>query len=163
MTTVLIEAGASKQLAPHPDIETGASKQLALQARIEERKDYLLFDGDCGICAWSAEKARRMDRRGQFIVEPYQAFEERELLRFNISYEQCRKKLQVVTRKGRVYRGAFGVNYFLWRQSPWALLVVAIYALPVLLLVELIAYRLVADNRRRISAWFGLTACKLRT
>ena len=129
---------------------------------IRENQDYLLFDGDCGICTWSSEIARRMDKNHRFIIEPYQNFAESELLRFGISYEHCTKKLQVITRRGRVYAGAFGVNYFLWHQSPWALLVILTYALPVLLLLELMGYRLVADNRHRISAWFGLKACALK-
>lgn len=128
---------------------------------IRENQDYLLFDGDCGICAWSSEIARRMDKNQRFIIEPYQNFAESELLRFGISYENCTKKLQVITRRGHVYAGAFGVNYFLWHQSLWALLVVLTYALPVLLLLELVGYRLVANNRHRISAWFGMKACAL--
>lgn len=129
---------------------------------IKPNQDYLLFDGDCGICTWSSEFAKRMDGGKNFLVEPYQMFDERELMRFGISYEQCTKKMQVVTRKRKSYAGAFGVNYFLWKQFPWALLVIVIYALPILLVLELIGYRLIADNRHHISAWFGLTACKLR-
>lgn len=129
---------------------------------LNANQDYLLFDGDCGICTWSSETAKRMDHRHQFVIEPYQAFDESELLRFGISYEQCTKKLQVITKKGTVHQGALGVNYFLWKQFPWTLLVVVIYALPILFLFELIAYRLIADNRHRISAWFGMTACKMK-
>lgn len=88
--------------------------------------------------------------------------DEQELARFGISYDDCTKKLQVITRKEKVYAGALGVNYFLWKQFPWTLLVVVIYALPVLLLFEFIGYRLVADNRHRISAWFGMKACALK-
>lgn len=128
---------------------------------IERGRDYLLFDGDCGICNYSAERARRMDQDRRFIVEPYQAFPESELKQFGITYEQCTKKLQVIAESGRVYRGAFGVNYFLWRQFPWRLLVILIYAIPVLLIAELIGYRLVADNRHRISQWLGMNACGL--
>jgi len=128
---------------------------------INPHQDYLLFDGDCGICTWTSEVIKRIDHRHQFIVEPYQAFAESELLRFGISQDQCTRKLQVVTRRGRVYAGALGVNYFLWQQHFWRLLVISIYALPILLLLELIAYRLVADNRDRISAWFGMKACTL--
>lgn len=128
---------------------------------INPNQDYLLFDGDCGICTWSSAIAKRMDRNRQFNVEAYQMFGERGLARFGISYAQCTKKLQVITRKGKVHRGALGVNYFLWKQFPWTLLVILIYALPILLLFELIGYRLIADNRHRISAWFGMTACKL--
>jgi len=127
--------------------------------KIEAGRDYLLFDGDCGVCSWSAEAARRMDRGHQFIIEPYQMIDEAELMRFGISYEKCSRAVQVITRKGRVYAGAFGVNYFLWRRFPWSLAVFLIYAIPVLLMFEVIAYRVVANNRHRISQWFGMKAC----
>ncbi len=130
--------------------------------KIESGRDYLLFDGDCGVCAWLADVARRMDRGRQFFVEPYQVFDESELMRFGINYEKCSRALQVITRKGRVYAGAFGVNYFLWRRFPWSLLVFLIYAIPVLLLFEVIGYRIIANNRHRISQWFGMRACLIR-
>lgn len=129
---------------------------------IEAGKDHLLFDGDCGVCTWFAEWVKQMDRGEQFVVEPYQMFAEPELMRFGIDYEDCGRALQVITRRGRVYRGAFGVNYFLWRQFPWSLLVALIYAVPILLVLELIGYRLVANHRHRISQWFGLKACFLK-
>ena len=124
--------------------------------RITAGHDYLLFDGDCGVCSWSAEIARRMDRGRGFIVEPYQAFDESELSRFGIDYEKCSRAAQVITRKGRVYAGAFGVNYFLWRRFPWSVAVFLVYAIPVLLLLEVIGYRIVANNRHHISQWLGL-------
>lgn len=127
--------------------------------RIEAGRDYLLFDGDCGVCAWSAEVARRLDRNREFVIEPYQVFDESGLAPFGINHEKCSRALQVITRKGRVYAGAFGVNYFLWRRFPWSLLVILIYAIPVLLLLEVIGYRIVAGNRHRISQWFGMPAC----
>ncbi|HMB29775.1 MAG TPA: DCC1-like thiol-disulfide oxidoreductase family protein [Blastocatellia bacterium] len=124
--------------------------------RITAGHDYLLFDGDCGVCSWSAGIARRMDRGRGFIVEPYQAFDETELARFGINYENCSRAVQVITRKGRVYAGAFGVNYFLWRRFPWSVAVFLVYAIPVLLLLEMIGYRIVAENRHHISQWLGL-------
>lgn len=130
--------------------------------RVEAGRDYVLFDGDCGVCSWSAEVARRMDRDHLFIIEPYQMFDESELMRFGINYEKCSRAVQFITRKSRVYAGAFGVNYFLWRRSPWWLAVVLIYAIPVLLLFEVIGYRIVADNRHRISRWFGMRACLVK-
>ncbi len=127
--------------------------------KIEAGRDYLLFDGDCGVCSWSAEFAKRMDRDRQFIIEPYQMFGENELAPFGIDYQKCSRALQVITRKGRVHAGAFGVNYFLWWRFPWSLAVFLVYAIPVLLLFEVIGYRIVADNRHRISQWFGMRAC----
>ncbi len=130
--------------------------------KIVEGRDHLLFDGDCGVCTYSAEVARRLDRGDRFVVEPYQMFGEDELMKFGITYEQCERALQVITRRGRVHAGAFGVNYFLWQRFPWSLLVTLIYAIPVLLLLEVIGYRLVANNRHRISQWFGMRACLLK-
>jgi predicted DCC family thiol-disulfide oxidoreductase YuxK len=130
--------------------------------KLEAGRDYLLFDGDCGVCSWSAEVAKRMDGGRGFIVEPFQAFDESELMRFGIDYEKCSRAVQVVTRKGRVHAGAFAVNYFLWR-FPWSLAVFLIYAIPVLLLFEMIGYRIVANNRHRISKWLGLSSsCGIR-
>lgn len=126
------------------------------------RQDYFLFDGDCGICSHSAEVCQRMDRRQQFVVVPYQTVAEDELRQFGLSRAQCARAVQTITRRGRVYAGAFAVNYFLWRQFPWSLLVVLIYALPPLLLLELIGYRLIANNRQRLSQWFGMKACLLK-
>src|SRR5215510_15302756 len=130
--------------------------------RIEAGHDYMLFDGDCGVCTRSAEIVRRMDRGRRFVVEPYQAFDESELTRFGIDYEKCSRAVQVITRKGRVYAGAFGVNYFLWRRFPWSVAVFLVYAIPVLLLLEVIGYRIVAENRHRISRWFGMQACLIK-
>ncbi|MEK7832851.1 MAG: DCC1-like thiol-disulfide oxidoreductase family protein [Acidobacteriota bacterium] len=129
---------------------------------IQAGKDHLLFDGDCGICTWFSDLAKRMDGKRQFIVEPYQMFDESELQRFGISYENCAKELKIITRRGRVYGGAFGVNYFLWQKPVFRPLIILIYALPLLLLVEVIGYKLVAVNRHRISEWFGLKACALK-
>jgi predicted DCC family thiol-disulfide oxidoreductase YuxK len=126
------------------------------------KQAYLLFDGDCGICTWSAELVRKMDRRKLFMIHPYQSFPAAELQRVGITYAQCEKKLQVISRRGHIYQGAFGVNYFLWQYFPWSLLVALIYALPLLLLLEIIGYAWVARNRHRLSQWFGFKACLLR-
>lgn len=129
---------------------------------VEPGRDYVLFDGDCGICSRSAELGKRMDEAGRFVIEPYQMFCETELQRFGLSYENCGDALQVITRQGRVHAGAFAVNYFLWQRWPGRLLVLLVYALPFLLLCEVVGYRLVANNRHRLSQWFGLNACLIK-
>jgi predicted DCC family thiol-disulfide oxidoreductase YuxK len=125
-------------------------------------KDHLLFDGDCGICTWSAQLIRRVDPRRQFEIQPYQAYPEAELQRFGISYADCEYELQVITREGRVHGGPFGVNHFFLRFFPWNILVVLIYLIPIFLLIEIIAYRLVAHNRAWLSQKFGMKGCLLR-
>ena len=126
------------------------------------RHAYLLFDGDCGVCTYSAELAKQIDRKKRFRIEPYQRFPEEQLRRWGLSYEQCARKVQVLSRRGRAHSGAFGINYFLFSYFPWSLLVILVYAIPVLLLLELIGYALVAKHRHRISRWFGLKACLMK-
>lgn len=126
------------------------------------RQDYLLFDGDCGICSYTAEICKRMDQQQQFVIAPYQSVAEEQLRKLGLSYEQCSRAVQVITPRGRVYAGAFAVNYFLWQRLPWSLLVLLLYALPPLLLLELIGYRLIANNRHRLSQWLGMKACLLK-
>jgi predicted DCC family thiol-disulfide oxidoreductase YuxK len=125
-------------------------------------KDYLLFDGDCGICSRSAEIAEKIDGRDRFVIAPYQMYPESELQRFGLDYGLCNRKMRVITRKCRVYSGAFGINYFLWQYFPWSLLVALIYLAPIFLIGELIVYRLVARYRHRISAMLGLRACLVK-
>jgi predicted DCC family thiol-disulfide oxidoreductase YuxK len=123
------------------------------------KRAYLLFDGDCGFCAYLADVAGKMDKKRLFIIEPYQRFRSEELERFGISYEKCSRRLYAISPKGRVYAGTFAVNYFLSKQFPWSVIVVLIHLLPILLLLEVIGYWIVASNRHRISRWFGLKSC----
>ncbi|MBX3279522.1 MAG: DUF393 domain-containing protein [Acidobacteria bacterium] len=127
-----------------------------------DTSDYMLFDGDCGICSRSAEIAEKIDKRDRFVIAPYQMYPESELQRFGLDYEQCNRKMRVITRKRRVYAGAFGINYFLWQYFPWLLLVALIYLAPIFLIGELIIYRFVARYRHRISAMLGLRACLVK-
>lgn len=126
------------------------------------KQHYLLFDGDCGVCSALSDVAVKMDRRGKYIIKPYFEFPEDELKKFGITYADCSRGIQVVSRTGHVYRAAFGLNHFLFNQFPWTIAAALIYALPILLLLEIIGYRLVAWNRARISIWLGLTVCKVR-
>ena len=119
----------------------------------------MLFDGDCGICTYFADIVKRIDRQNLFQVFPYQSFSEETLRPWGISHADCRQKLQVISRRGKVYRGAFAVNYFYYHYFPWSLLVILTYAFPILLLLELVGYGLVARNRTLLSRWFGMKAC----
>ena len=140
----------------------GNSSSLSRGMKDIERQAYMLFDGDCGVCTYSAERAKRIDRKKRFRIEPYQHFPEAQLRRWGLSYEQCARKVQVLSRRGRVHSGAFGINYFLIGYFPWSLLVILVYAIPVLLLLELLGYAMVAKYRHRISQWFGLKACLIK-
>ncbi len=126
---------------------------------MEKNRAYLLFDGECGICTAFAAWARRLDQGKGFEIVPYQNFSEEELRRFGTSRPKCSQRMHALTSRGRIYTGAFALNYFGWHFLPWRLWVTFIYAIPILLLLEIICYALVAKYRRRISSWLGLQAC----
>jgi len=121
---------------------------------------FLLFDGDCGICNFSAEQAMRMEVRRRWRIIPFQDLSDAELQALGVTRTQCARRLHAVSRSGRVYRGAFAVNFFLWQHPPWLLLVVLCYAVPLLLWLEIIAYAVIARHRQRLSRWLGLAACR---
>jgi predicted DCC family thiol-disulfide oxidoreductase YuxK len=123
------------------------------------KRAYLLFDGDCGICTWFADLAMRMDLQRFFYVEPYQRVPEPEIQTYGISYADCARRLQAITREGKVRSGPFAVNHFLVHYFPWRLLVILLYAVPPLLLLEMLTYELVARNRTRLSRLLRMKAC----
>ncbi len=126
-----------------------------------KEKDYLIFDGDCGVCTRSAEICARIDSGKLFEIVPFQLISEGELGRFGLDHQKCSGQMQVITSHGRVHGGAFAINYFLFKHEPWSVLVLIIYVIPVLLLLEVIGYRMVARYRARLSQLLGLPACRI--
>jgi predicted DCC family thiol-disulfide oxidoreductase YuxK len=127
-----------------------------------DKRAILLFDGDCGVCNRTAEILQRLDAGHNFSIKPYQSFTEDELKRYGLCYDKCSQRAYVISPSGKVYGGAFAANYFFLKRFPWSLLILLIYALPPLLLAEVIGYYLVAKNRYRISRWLGLEACRIK-
>ena len=123
------------------------------------KRSWILFDGDCGICTWFADRAMRMDVQRHFYVEPFQRLADADLQPFGLSRADCLRRLQVISRKGTVHSGAFGVNFFFVHYFPWKLLVILLYLVPPLLFTEIVVYELVARNRTRLSRWLGMKAC----
>jgi predicted DCC family thiol-disulfide oxidoreductase YuxK len=123
--------------------------------------NYMLFDGDCGICSSFSEFAKSLDVKKYFLVEPYQKFSEEDLMPLGITHAKCARKIHVIARNGHIYTGAFALNYFFFHYFPWSLPVVCIYLMPILLLFEIIGYAIVAKNRYHLSRWLGLKACSI--
>jgi predicted DCC family thiol-disulfide oxidoreductase YuxK len=109
-------------------------------------RGYVLWDGDCGFCRRSKELAEKLDR-ADFTYAPYQSFSEAQLKTVGLSRRRCERELKIVTRTGRVFGGAFAINYFLWRQPKLRFLVLLSAAFPLLILLEVLGYKIVADNR----------------
>lgn len=123
---------------------------------IEIGRRYILWDGDCGFCRRSVEVLARMDAqdndaRSIFIIAPYQNFSASELRKVGLSSRQCAREVQIVSASGRTFGGAFAINYFLWQQPRWKVVVALGFLCPILFLIEALIYKLVAKNRMLFS------------
>jgi predicted DCC family thiol-disulfide oxidoreductase YuxK len=113
---------------------------------LQHGRDIMLWDGDCGFCRRGKELAKKLDHAG-FVYEPYQSFSDEELKSVGLSRRRCERELKVVTKTGRVFGGVFAINYFLWRQPKLKFLVLLGGTFPLLFLLEVLGYKIVADNR----------------
>ncbi|KAF3469210.1 DUF393 domain-containing protein [Streptomyces sp. Tu 3180] len=106
----------------------------------------LVFDGDCGFCTSSVRFLERVVRPGCEAV-PWQRAD---LAALGVTRERARHEALWVTPVGRVYGGARAVaKLLLSAGGAWAL-VGALLTLPPVRWAAHAAYRLVANNRRRL-------------
>jgi predicted DCC family thiol-disulfide oxidoreductase YuxK len=115
----------------------------------------VLYDGDCGLCRWSADTLRRWDRRGRVDLMPLQAPEADELLR-GLSEEARRSSWHLVDRRRRVASGGAALPIVL-RLLPGGKPLAAVAARFPRATDR--AYRFVAMRRDRIGSRLGLRGC----
>lgn len=113
---------------------------------LQQSVEYILWDGDCGFCRRCSQIMAHWNTTG-FVFTPYQSFSEKELKKVGLSYRQCERELQVITRTGRSFGGAFAIDYFLWRQPRLRPLVLLCCLFPPIFLLQVLAYKVVAENR----------------
>jgi predicted DCC family thiol-disulfide oxidoreductase YuxK len=119
----------------------------------------VLYDGDCGICTAAMDRLRRFAGPRMPQIRAYQDLGDDELLALGTTREECASALQVRIDGGRWLSGARAVNQ-LARLHRLAGPVAAFFdAVPPLLWIEEVVYRMVARNRSAISRRLGLVAC----
>jgi predicted DCC family thiol-disulfide oxidoreductase YuxK len=122
----------------------------------------LFYDADCGICtAFVDWLIRQAESTGELLVViAYQSEKQME------SYPMIDRRhadlgIQTLDRDGQVRRDAAAVATCLRALPRWRWLGIII-DLPLLKTAFQAAYRLVANNRRILSRWFGLPGCGVR-
>ena len=118
----------------------------------------ILFDGECGICTRLAHWLRQRDRSGRLLVIPNQR--PGTLRRFGVSREQADQAVWLIDlAEDRRLRAAAAINRAMLELRggwPW---VGRMLALPPLLWLEQVVYRLVASQRGRLARWGIQPAC----
>lgn len=110
--------------------------------------DVVVYDGDCGICEWSATWIRR-NVPGVTVVSHRE---------YGVSYLPS---VWFITWAGR-FEGAAAVSEILKRSRiKGTRLLGRFIGLPVIRVIAAGVYFLIAKNRRLISKLFGLRACSV--
>ncbi|KPL86269.1 thiol-disulfide oxidoreductase DCC family protein [Ardenticatena maritima] len=118
----------------------------------------LIYDGDCGICQWTAEWVRKRDRQHRLHIVPFQAIEPGEVAP-GLTRADCARAVHLITPEGRRFRAARAMFETLRLLSPpWRW--IGTLCAPFSPLFEP-AYHLIARSRHRLSRWLGLDACRL--
>ncbi len=115
----------------------------------------VLYDGDCGLCRWSADTLRRWDRHGRLRFVALQAPEARGLLP-GFSDQARLASWHVVDRRGQVRSAAAAVPVVL-RLLPGGKPVAAVAARFPRATDR--AYRAIADRRDLLGRLLGPEAC----
>src|SRR5208282_5489158 len=127
-------------------------EQPAATERLGDRP-LLLFDGDCGFCRyWVGRWRRRVGERVEFAAAQQEAY------RFpQITEEEWKRAVQLVTPEGAVYSGAEAVLRAL-AYAPERSWMLGVYRrVPGIRPASEAAYRLVAEHRGFFSklTWIG--------
>jgi predicted DCC family thiol-disulfide oxidoreductase YuxK len=108
-----------------------------------EGRHWLLWDGECGMCAEVARWVRRKDTRKQFIICQYQNCPTPPMN--PALFERCKFEMAVVTEDGRELGGARGVLFILSKIG-WGWFA-RLLAAPPFIWPIMLGYLLVARNR----------------
>ena len=114
---------------------------------------WVVYDGECGVCAGLARRFRRVLERRGFALVPLQSPWMSSRLRFSygIPLEQLLDEMRVLTPDGRALGGADAV-LFLARRIWWARPLAALASSPPIHALLRRAYCWFAARRHRLSA-----------
>lgn len=118
-----------------------------------DRRLLVLYDEDCGVCRWSADRLRAWDRRGRLAFGHIQGASE---LLSSVPPDEHLTSAHAVEPDGRVWSGGAamtrivavlpGGRPFGWIGRRWPGMAETVY-------------RSIADRRDRLGAWLGADAC----
>ncbi len=121
----------------------------------------LAYDSDCGFCSATAGWLEKQASAGAESLELV-SYQDPDLARKmpGVDAGHADGGVQLLLSDGRWYRDAAAVGEALKRTGGWRWAGCFI-RLPLVSWCAQIGYRIVARNRRRISRWLGLNACRL--
>ena len=124
-------------------------------AKINAKKSFLIWDGDCAFCARCVQFIQRRIRTSATIV----AHQKTDLKVLGLTTAQCNQALQWVNGDGQIRSGSRAVAELLKTANGlWPALGVSI-DLPIIRIFSSGIYKLIAKNRQHLPG--GTAACAL--
>ena len=119
----------------------------------------VIFDGDCGVCTWLMEWVARHDRAGRLTFHP--SNHPKTLSDFP-EFSQSRAQVEILVHDPRTgWYGGWQACEWIFLRIPLLWLLVPLTVLPGSKFIGDKCYKFAAARRQKISAFFGLTACKI--
>lgn len=128
---------------------------------MNQKKDLVIFDGDCGICTKSAQMIQKRDMKlKRFDVKPYQVLDLPKI-HIGLNEEKTTQSMYLITKEGSIYSHARAVLETAKRMGGFYSVIGFLFANNFFAWLLKPIYKLIAKNRAKISQALGLNACTI--
>jgi predicted DCC family thiol-disulfide oxidoreductase YuxK len=146
----------------------------------EQKKDFLIFDSDCGFCKKSIEIMKKLTQNNIDYIASYEIEDgfygiERDSFDSSIKFFEHKEKTDALNEYEKIlsyphhdvhedailYHGAYAIFKALSCNSLFKLVLFAYEKIPLISVITEAGYRIIARNRMHISKALGVDACKI--
>lgn len=124
---------------------------------MKNKKNIILFDGDCGICNKTQIWIRSKDKSDVFDIYPYQAYD---YTNFNLTESDVSSSVYLIS-DSNIYKKSKAVFEILKLLPGFYGFLGTMLSNPLIVFISNPIYNIIARNRAKISGFFGLNSCKL--
>ena len=124
-------------------------------------KDILIFDGDCGICIFTAEFIKKRVHKYSLEIKPYQILDLKNI-HSDLDEDMTSKSVYFYkNNKKQIYSKSKAVFLALKKMNGLYKIMGYLLDNPLFVFIFNPIYNIVARNRTKISKMFGLNACNI--
>jgi predicted DCC family thiol-disulfide oxidoreductase YuxK len=124
-------------------------------------KDILIFDGDCGICTFTAEFIKKRVDKISLEIKPYQVLDLKNI-HSELDEDMTSKSVYFFKNKNnQIYSKSKAVFLALKKMNGFYKIMGYLLDNPLFVFIFNPIYNIVARNRTKISKMFGLNACNI--
>jgi predicted DCC family thiol-disulfide oxidoreductase YuxK len=124
-------------------------------------KDILIFDGDCGICTYTAEFIEKRVDKNSLDIKPYQVLALKKIHN-DLDEEMTSKSVYFYQNSNKqIYSKSKAIFLALKKMNGVYKVMGYLLDNPLFVFIFNPIYNIIARNRTRISKMYGLNACNI--